>query len=701
MSSNITTNLQSWASSLWSPASAPAPETESGKLQVAIESDSRIVVQEMLKDPNLVMQALPNGELPLNYAIRQGHVDTVKWIASNYLYILDTVDHHGLTAIDHALISGKTEIAGILLGIKLNADFEAVTDHFEKQVKSYDFAKEIAFTNTVREYCTPSSTTLSGVFASAAEGETLYVLDALRSGVDVNATTSDGWSLLHLAVKSGNEELVKLLIEIGARVDLITNQGLTALHIASTGTSHKILQRLLDAGARLEAMDMNGSTPLHYAMTMDKLFTGQFLIEKGGKYSIENALGMTPLSIAAAMTCIQSDSRDELKVGTMQKIMFAGIAASCLAGFMGGSVPLEILSYAATIVPMAHAFNNTKTIAGKLALAGTVALSFIPGVNVVAQALKTYAVGIECIKGISNAWKHRHIEAARPIRNAIIYGVTAGYMGSKMIEFNMPPARSTIVYGHREPGWQESAKYAFRRDNTLDRDVQDLDKALAVYNTLQSNHNQPNIEFDEGVLNSYDHAGTCSAMALDFVARMTSECAKLGEANSFEACVASKEPFYKANNPGFASVQSAFNAIKVVGESTELPLDTLTGQKMQALASYHDMSLTPMSRSLYRGENIEPIIEKLPLGSYVVRLLSPTGNHKLESYGHSMGFIKRADKSIFFDNSKGARIIDQNVTKSVMENLSAWPSIPMVRLYKAECPSEGCTNLADGTFNPA
>lgn len=185
-------------------------------------------------------------------------------------------------------------------------------------------------------------------------------------------------------------------------------------------------------------------------------------------------------------------------------------------------------------------------------------------------------------------------------------------------------------------------------------------------------------------------------MALDFMAGMNTECTKIMQSAEFLVCVKNQGPYYTSTTEEFASVQAAFNTITITDKTLQTPFDLIAAEKMQSLGSYHNMTLTPLSRTLYRNENIKEFIAILPVGSYVVRLLAPSGNHKLEDYGHTMGFVKREDTSIFFDNARGARIIRDDVASAVMQNLEAWKTIPTIRIYKAECPSDGCSNLASG-----
>lgn len=717
--------------SSWIPGWSQESNSISGKLQSAIDSNCISEIEKILKDPKLLLEPLPNKELPLHYAIRLGRDDIVKWIAAHNPHTLDITDYHGLTSLDHAIYSNDMRMIGTILSTKLNTSFFSATEHFSKKMPFGSFKKEMAFTQAVSENCTPcthrhsslfstvmTTTPLHGAFEAAANGNQLLLGDLLNSGLDVNATTVDGWSLLHLAVKSENPELVKMLIDKGARVDLVTTpEGISPLHVAAVVNNRQVIQHLLAAGASLTATDKEGSTALHYAMTKDKLFSAQLLIEKGADCTQKNQLGLTPFSILAATVRTQCDKKDALKMSNMQYLMFAGIAASCLGGYVRGqtsaTLVLQALIYASSFAPFGITFSQTKSLSGRIALLGTMGLSFIPGVNIAAQAWKTYAVGRECLKGMATAWTYRHIETARPIRNALILGTNAANSGKELIDsvkwaysvvsdlvLNYEQYRNRLdqMFHDIHPKgtdhtWEATANYAFKREAWLDNSNQNVDKSKAVFDILKKG-NQTNVDFEESALVPFDDRGTCSAMTLDFMSRMNSECTKLIGSSNFLQCVRNKAPHYTSNTEEFSSVQSAFNTIKITEKTLQTPLDDIAAQKMQSLGAYHNMKLTPVSRTSYRENNLKEFIEALPIGSYIVRLLSPSGNHKLENYGHTMGFIKREDQSIFYDNSKGARIIEGDVGTAVMQNLNFWSSIPTIRIYKAECPTEGCTNLA-------
>jgi ankyrin repeat protein len=77
-------------------------------------------------------------------------------------------------------------------------------------------------------------------------------------------------SELHQAVRAGNLERARALIEAGADVKARSPEGRTALHVAAE-TGHVALVRLLlEAGAEVDARMEYGQTPLHRAATLGR-----------------------------------------------------------------------------------------------------------------------------------------------------------------------------------------------------------------------------------------------------------------------------------------------------------------------------------------------------------------------------------------------------------------------------------------------
>ena len=79
---------------------------------------------------------------------------------------------------------------------------------------------------------------------STPGGPSAHAAAAVHQPVNVDVFTADGQTALHRCCRSGNLELVKILVSYGADVRLATRDGWTALHIA-VGAGHRDVVRFL------------------------------------------------------------------------------------------------------------------------------------------------------------------------------------------------------------------------------------------------------------------------------------------------------------------------------------------------------------------------------------------------------------------------------------------------------------------------
>ena len=88
----------------------------------------------------------------------------------------------------------------------------------------------------------------------------------LAHGADPNQTTPQNWSALHEAAVTGKVEIVKMLLEKGAKPTAREKQnGGTALHIACFQGNLEICEMLIKAGADINLRDRERLTPLFHA----------------------------------------------------------------------------------------------------------------------------------------------------------------------------------------------------------------------------------------------------------------------------------------------------------------------------------------------------------------------------------------------------------------------------------------------------
>lgn len=126
--------------------------------------------------------------------------------------------------------------------------------------------------------------------------------DVVRFLIDHGAKInlkSEPWSLLTWAMSCGSVKVAKLLIEKGADINIKTDFG-TPLHAAAGSGSGELVEFLLSHGAEVNAKDKFGDTPLHAAMSNDSVEVVGSLIKYGAKIGARDFRGDTPLHLAAA-----------------------------------------------------------------------------------------------------------------------------------------------------------------------------------------------------------------------------------------------------------------------------------------------------------------------------------------------------------------------------------------------------------------
>ena len=130
--------------------------------------------------------------------------------------------------------------------------------------------------------------------------------DAVRvlteQGVDVNAPEGDGATVLHWAVRWDNAAAVDLLLDAGARPGAANAYGVTALSLACINRSAPVVERLLAAGADPNAATSMGETVLMTCARTGAAAAVRALLDAGADNvnARESSRGQTALMWAAA-----------------------------------------------------------------------------------------------------------------------------------------------------------------------------------------------------------------------------------------------------------------------------------------------------------------------------------------------------------------------------------------------------------------
>jgi ankyrin repeat protein len=137
---------------------------------------------------------------------------------------------------------------------------------------------------------------------AAKVGDREAVRALLKQAADVNGSEGDGTTALHWAARTGDAELVQMLVYAGANVKATTRLGAyTPLMMAAQAGHSAAVAALIAGGADLKATSTTGTTPLMFAAQSGDTRTVTMLVEGGADVNArETAMGQTPLMFAAA-----------------------------------------------------------------------------------------------------------------------------------------------------------------------------------------------------------------------------------------------------------------------------------------------------------------------------------------------------------------------------------------------------------------
>ena len=253
--------------------------------EAASKGDLKTVEKLFYKDPNLINATDDNrgrGRVEcLHCAVRSGSLELVKFLIDRGANVnVNEKDDYGETILDYAAHTGSLELVKFL------------TD--------------------------------KGAFEAASKGDLKTVEKLFYKDLNlINATDDNRGRVLHCAVRSGSLELVKFLIDRGAKINVNEKDdyGETILDYAAHTGSLKLVKFLSDEGAfeatrkgdiqtvkellnkdpTLIYTKKDGSryTILHCAVSSGSLELVKFLIDRGANVNVRSDCGYTVLHYAA------------------------------------------------------------------------------------------------------------------------------------------------------------------------------------------------------------------------------------------------------------------------------------------------------------------------------------------------------------------------------------------------------------------
>lgn len=171
--------------------------------------------------------------------------------------------------------------------------------------------------------------------------EVVKVYLQYKPDLEIKIETNDyyhGMAALCIATAQGNTEIVRMLLEHGAKPDQQSPKGefplLYALCLSSNRESEDITEALLDYNASLSMRNDYGDTALHYIRSHTPVSVVKLIVNAGADLEISNKLGITPICSAVKYG----------NVDVMKYLFSKGAQIDIVGGYWSGG-PLHIACF--------------------------------------------------------------------------------------------------------------------------------------------------------------------------------------------------------------------------------------------------------------------------------------------------------------------------------------------------------------------
>ena len=232
--------------------------------------------EEWILDSNVIKSCDGAGNTPLHLAAEWNLIQAIPIILKKGGNI-NAKNANGETPLFNAVKADKPEMTAALL----SSDYGKEAD-----INARNFLGDSALYSCVRWHAVKSASVLID-------------RDIRTNGKKlINAKNLAGKTVLHESARTGNIELMMMILKAGADVNAADETGRTPLTDAVSSNNAEVVEILLEYGASPIIQDMYGRNPLHEGAEYSGSGIIAMLREAGANPMSRDAYGKTPLSLA-------------------------------------------------------------------------------------------------------------------------------------------------------------------------------------------------------------------------------------------------------------------------------------------------------------------------------------------------------------------------------------------------------------------
>lgn len=144
-----------------------------------------------------------------------------------------------------------------------------------------------------------SSCGMTPLCIAAEKGQLDVVRLLVERGAKINAPEPDGWTPTLFAASSGHAAVLTYLLEMGADANIAAGEKMaTPLHVAATYGHAHVAAILLRAGVAVSPKAFNGATPLYYAVENGHVDVATLLLDHHADTHVKTTNGIMLVELA-------------------------------------------------------------------------------------------------------------------------------------------------------------------------------------------------------------------------------------------------------------------------------------------------------------------------------------------------------------------------------------------------------------------